>query len=329
MLDRCRWTGRLVHVAGGAEHGGLYHDTHTDPTPPEVLALVAALCERHTPPALMLERDGHYPPAPELARELDAIADAAGSPASRRRPCAVDRGVVVSRADLAARQEALVAALVRGGPMPPGFAARPDARRASPSSRSGPVRSPGVAAARRARSTVVGGRAPPRRRPTAGGDPRRLGHRPCPAEPVRAAALELATARPRGSTTARAPRDGGARRTCAVPVGRRRAGRRAGRQLAVALKIIASGARWPWISDWRAAPTSSLAHHAASATPPPSASSPTARTVVTSARTRTRPHGEPHRAGQRRRGRRRPGRPGTPQRLIDQARSRTAESTAR
>lgn len=75
-LDRVSY----VHIAGGAEHDGLYHDTHTDPTPPEVLALVAALCERHTPPALMLERDGHYPPAPELTRELDAIADAAGLP---------------------------------------------------------------------------------------------------------------------------------------------------------------------------------------------------------------------------------------------------------
>jgi len=67
-----------VHVAGGAEHDGLYHDTHTDAVPPEVLSLVAALCERHVPPALMLERDGHYPPAETLTAELDAIADAAG-----------------------------------------------------------------------------------------------------------------------------------------------------------------------------------------------------------------------------------------------------------
>jgi uncharacterized protein (UPF0276 family) len=67
-----------VHVAGGAEHQGLYHDTHTDPVPPAVLELVTALCERHMPPALMLERDGHYPPASTLVGELDAIADAAG-----------------------------------------------------------------------------------------------------------------------------------------------------------------------------------------------------------------------------------------------------------
>src|SRR3954470_4173583 len=52
-----------VHVAGGAEHDGVYHDTHTDAVPKPVLDLVAALCERVRPPALMLERDGDYPPA--------------------------------------------------------------------------------------------------------------------------------------------------------------------------------------------------------------------------------------------------------------------------
>jgi uncharacterized protein len=43
-----------------------------------VLDLVGELCKRHRPPALILERDGHYPPAAELSAELDAIADAAG-----------------------------------------------------------------------------------------------------------------------------------------------------------------------------------------------------------------------------------------------------------
>lgn len=77
-LDRIAY----VHVAGGSERDddGLYHDTHTDPVPAAVLELVTALCERCQPPALMLERDGHYPPASELAAELDAIADAAGLP---------------------------------------------------------------------------------------------------------------------------------------------------------------------------------------------------------------------------------------------------------
>ncbi|WP_250030613.1 DUF692 domain-containing protein [Paractinoplanes maris] len=76
-LDRVAY----VHVAGGAEHQGLYHDTHTDAVPQPVLDLVTALCERHRPPALMLERDGDYPPAAALAGELDAIARASGYPA--------------------------------------------------------------------------------------------------------------------------------------------------------------------------------------------------------------------------------------------------------
>ncbi|TDC35349.1 DUF692 domain-containing protein [Micromonospora sp. KC213] len=75
-LDRVAY----VHVAGGAEQGGYYHDTHTDPVPPEVLDLVEALCARHRPPALLLERDGHYPPAHELCAELDALAAASGYP---------------------------------------------------------------------------------------------------------------------------------------------------------------------------------------------------------------------------------------------------------
>ncbi|MEU8821038.1 DUF692 domain-containing protein [Actinoplanes sp. NPDC048796] len=75
-LDRVAYT----HVAGGAEHQGLYHDTHTDAVPQPVLDLVASLCARHRPPALMLERDGDYPPAADLRTELDAIAKASGYP---------------------------------------------------------------------------------------------------------------------------------------------------------------------------------------------------------------------------------------------------------
>ncbi len=76
-LDRVAY----VHVAGGAEHDGVYHDTHTDAVGPAVLDLLAELCARHRPPAVMLERDGRYPPAGQLRAELDAIAAAAGHPA--------------------------------------------------------------------------------------------------------------------------------------------------------------------------------------------------------------------------------------------------------
>jgi uncharacterized protein (UPF0276 family) len=73
-LDRVAY----VHVAGGAEHDGLYHDTHSDPVPAPVLRLLDELRDRARPPAVMLERDGRYPPAAELRAELDAIADGTG-----------------------------------------------------------------------------------------------------------------------------------------------------------------------------------------------------------------------------------------------------------
>jgi hypothetical protein len=63
-----------VHLAGGVEHGGRYHDTHAHPLPREPLELLAALCERTRPPGVLLERDDHFPPDAELAAELDAIA---------------------------------------------------------------------------------------------------------------------------------------------------------------------------------------------------------------------------------------------------------------
>ena len=64
-----------MHVAGGREHDGLYHDTHTDPTPSEVLDLVTALCPRRSAPGPLLGRDGNYPPRADLYAQLDAIAE--------------------------------------------------------------------------------------------------------------------------------------------------------------------------------------------------------------------------------------------------------------
>ncbi|AYJ49500.1 DUF692 domain-containing protein [Rhodococcus sp. P1Y] len=66
------------HIAGGSVRDGMYHDTHTDPVPQEVLELLTEATRSGFASALMLERDGHYPPAAELLDELDAIADAAG-----------------------------------------------------------------------------------------------------------------------------------------------------------------------------------------------------------------------------------------------------------
>lgn len=65
------------HIAGGSIRDGVYHDTHTDPVPSEVVELLRELTASGCRTAVMLERDGHYPPAAELLAELDTIADAA------------------------------------------------------------------------------------------------------------------------------------------------------------------------------------------------------------------------------------------------------------
>ncbi|MGX7826749.1 DUF692 domain-containing protein [Actinokineospora sp. 24-640] len=62
-----------VHVAGGYEHAGVYHDSHAHPVPAEVLDLLRELCSRSTPPGVLLERDDHYPADEDLAAELAAI----------------------------------------------------------------------------------------------------------------------------------------------------------------------------------------------------------------------------------------------------------------
>lgn len=67
-----------VHVGGGhdSEEEGVYHDTHGDPVPPEVFALLDAVARRWPLPALMLERDSNYPDPAEIHRELDALSAA-------------------------------------------------------------------------------------------------------------------------------------------------------------------------------------------------------------------------------------------------------------
>ncbi|MFI1224551.1 MULTISPECIES: DUF692 domain-containing protein [unclassified Streptomyces] len=62
-----------VHVAGGVERDGVWHDTHAHPVSAPVLAVLAELRSRVDPPGVLLERDDAFPPAAELAGELDAI----------------------------------------------------------------------------------------------------------------------------------------------------------------------------------------------------------------------------------------------------------------
>ncbi|WP_439081860.1 DUF692 domain-containing protein [Streptomyces sp. WL006] len=142
-----------VHVAGGVEKNGVWHDTHAHPVTAPVLEVLAELRSRVDPPGVLLERDDAFPPARELAGELDAIratlrkaAPPAGSQApvgspartvavpaapapapSISAPPAPAPSVSASSVSDAARdrtavaQTALLSALVAGTPAPAGF----------------------------------------------------------------------------------------------------------------------------------------------------------------------------------------------------------------
>lgn len=63
-----------VHIAGGiADARGFYHDTHAHDVPPPVLSLLSALCERVSPPGVMIERDDLFPADAVLRAELAAV----------------------------------------------------------------------------------------------------------------------------------------------------------------------------------------------------------------------------------------------------------------
>ncbi|QES44436.1 endonuclease [Streptomyces venezuelae] len=115
-----------VHVAGGFEREGVWHDSHAHPVPEPVLAILADLASRVSPPGVLLERDENFPEPAELERELDAIRATVKTsgglvvgPGGERRdvPAASD----AARQRTAVAQAALLSALVAGTPAPEGF----------------------------------------------------------------------------------------------------------------------------------------------------------------------------------------------------------------
>ncbi|MFF9347756.1 DUF692 domain-containing protein [Streptomyces sp. NPDC014734] len=163
-----------VHVAGGVERDGVWHDTHAHPVTRPVLDVLAELRARVDPPGVLLERDDDFPPAGELAGELDLIRAtldrATLDRATLDRATATDVGVPASapsktapptagpppapghppaasppepvRDRVAAAQTALLSALVAGSPVPPGF----DERRLGVQSRALAAKRAGVVA---------------------------------------------------------------------------------------------------------------------------------------------------------------------------------------
>jgi uncharacterized protein (UPF0276 family) len=62
-----------LHVAGGGEHHGEYHDTHDQPVGDATLAMLKALQTINPSIAFCLERDSNWPCFQELAAEMDRL----------------------------------------------------------------------------------------------------------------------------------------------------------------------------------------------------------------------------------------------------------------
>ncbi|MCP9990215.1 DUF692 domain-containing protein [Streptomyces albogriseolus] len=120
-----------VHVAGGFERDGVWHDSHAHPVPRPVLDILTDLASRVSPPGVLLERDENFPPPAELERELGAVRGAveagarargaAPAPERVREPVAVEAAPGATRERLALAQTAVLSSLVAGTPVPEGF----------------------------------------------------------------------------------------------------------------------------------------------------------------------------------------------------------------
>ncbi|MFF0161261.1 DUF692 domain-containing protein [Streptomyces sp. NPDC005263] len=131
-----------VHVAGGFERDGVWHDSHAHPVPRPVLDILTDLASRVRPPGVLLERDENFPEPAELEGELEAIrealekggalpagsrtdatrpADATTTPAPAAAPAPPSPADDLARQRLALAQTALLSALVAGTPVPEGF----------------------------------------------------------------------------------------------------------------------------------------------------------------------------------------------------------------
>ncbi|MEU6992738.1 DUF692 domain-containing protein [Streptomyces sp. NPDC046465] len=124
-----------VHVAGGFERDGVWHDSHAHPVPEPVLAILADLASRVRPPGILLERDENFPEPAELERELDTIRATVKTsgellelpelpelPAQTAAlPSEPPHASPAARQRTALTQAALLSALVAGTPAPEGF----------------------------------------------------------------------------------------------------------------------------------------------------------------------------------------------------------------
>lgn len=132
-----------VHVAGGVERDGVWHDSHAHPVPRPVLDILTDLASRVSPPGVLLERDENFPEPGELEGELTAIREAVEKGATARSTAqAKNSGAEAgsgagsgsgsgsvresgsgepARQRVALAQAAVLSSLVAGTPVPEGF----------------------------------------------------------------------------------------------------------------------------------------------------------------------------------------------------------------
>ncbi|MFE7816318.1 DUF692 domain-containing protein [Streptomyces sp. NPDC057433] len=125
-----------VHVAGGVERDGVWHDSHAHPVPRPVLDILTDLASRVSPPGVLLERDENFPGPGELEREVAAVREAveqavtarSGNARAKSSGSGSDAGSVrgagsgePARQRVALAQAAVLSSLVAGTPVPEGF----------------------------------------------------------------------------------------------------------------------------------------------------------------------------------------------------------------
>ncbi|MEU0048971.1 DUF692 domain-containing protein [Streptomyces sp. NPDC006309] len=130
-----------VHVAGGFERDGVWHDSHAHPVPRPVLDILTDLASRVAPPGVLLERDDDFPEPAELERELAAVREAVAAGRSRAADGTAATGTATGgavgtgaggvgvlappvagvRERLGVAQTAVLSSLVAGTPVPEGF----------------------------------------------------------------------------------------------------------------------------------------------------------------------------------------------------------------
>ncbi|MFD3735476.1 DUF692 domain-containing protein [Streptomyces sp. NPDC058632] len=123
-----------VHVAGGVERDGVWHDSHAHPVSRPVLDILTDLASRVSPPGVLLERDENFPGPSELEGELAAIREAVEQGATARignaraKSSGSGSGSVreagscePARQRVALAQTAVLSSLVAGTPVPEGF----------------------------------------------------------------------------------------------------------------------------------------------------------------------------------------------------------------